>query len=347
MEPSLLPMLHAALAHYELPAPLQIASVAAMSVNNLSLRVRAGERALRCKLYNRTHDLAALRYEQALLQALDRASLPFAVPAPLADRDGETLQQTPAGWLVLLSDLPGGLLDPTDLAQVESLGTALGALHTALAPLSPIPRPGRALFQTFFRFPPAERDPLQLAPLHLATNNTVEAGELLAWWRGEAEHLAGFVDGLYRQLPHQLCHNDPAPYNILTSSGAVTAVLDFEFACPAPRGLDLAMALRMTMRVWAQDDPWPSAEAFCRGYARSTTLSTAEATQLPTLIRLRSAMGILWALGRGVPLDAPRLLDHIGYLRNTVRWLDQHGDRLAELAVQTLTRKVSRDAHST
>lgn len=339
MDSSLLPMLHAALARYALPGPPRIASVAEPSVNNLSLRVQAGERALRCKLFNRTHDLAALRYEQALLQALDRAGLPFAVPAPLTDRAGETLQQTPAGWLVLLPDLLGTLLEPADLAQVESLGAALGALHTAMDALPPTPRPGRALFQTFFRFPPTEHDPLQLAPRHLGADNTVEAHELLAWWRDEAQQLAAFVDGPYRQLPHQLCHNDPAPYNVLTSNGAVTAVLDFEFACPAARGLDLAMALRMTMRVWAQDNPWPSAEAFCRGYARFTALSAAEAAQLPALMRLRSAMGILWALGRGGPLDAPRLLEHVGYLRNTVRWLDQHGDRLAALAIRTLTKQ--------
>lgn len=107
----------------------------------------------------------------------------------------------------------------------------------------------------------------------------------------------------------------------------------------SPRRWSSIPALRMTMRVWAQPDPWPTAEAFCRGYARSATLSLAEVTQLPTLMRLRSAMGILWALGRGMPLDAPRLLEHMGYLRNTVRWLDQHGDRLTELATRTLTEQ--------
>lgn len=336
MEDVLLPILRAALARYDLPAPLAIEPGAAPSVSNVSLRVRAGDRRLRCKLYNGAHDLAALRYEQALLQTLDGAGLPFALPAPLADRWGETLQQTSAGRLTLIPDLPGANLDPADPAQVEALGVALGALHVALAALPSTPRPGRALFQEFFRFPPPERDPLRLTPPWLGPDNTAEAHELRAWWRGEAEQLAAFVDGPYRHLPHQLCHNDPAPYNVLTAGGTVTAFIDFEFACPAPRGLDVAMALRMTMRVWEQDDPWPSAEAFCRGYRRSAHLSAAEAAQLPTLIRLRSAMGILWALGRGVPVNSQRLLEHVGYLRNTVTWLDQHGARLADLATRTL-----------
>lgn len=337
MEDALLSILRATLARYDLPAPPEIEPGAAPSVNNMSVRVRAGDRRLRCKLYNGTHDLAALRYEQALLQALDRAGLPFALPVPLADRNGEALQQTSAGWLTLIPDLPGANLDPADLAQVESLGVALGALHVALAKLPITPRPGHALFQKFFRFPPSARDPLRLSPPLLSADDTAEARQQLAWWQSEAEQLAAFVDGPYRQLSHQLCHNDPAPYNVLTAGSTVTAFIDFEFACPAPRGLDVAMALRMTMRVWEQENPWPSAEAFCRGYRRSARLSTAEAQELPQLLQLRSAMGILWALGRGVPIDAPRLLEHIGYLRNAVRWLDQHGARLVELAIQTLT----------
>lgn len=337
VEDALLPALRAALERYDLPAPLQIEPGAAPSVSNLSLRVRAGELALRCKLYNRAHDLAALRYEQELLLALEHAGLPFALPAPLADRQGETLQLTPAGWLALIPDLPGYILDPADPVQVEALGHSLGALHTALGALPTTPRPGRALFQEFFRFPPPERDPLRLTPPRIGTDDTPEARELFRWWRDEARRLAAFVAGPYRLLPRQLCHNDPAPYNVLTSGSAVTAFIDFEFACPAPRGLDIAMALRMTMRSWEQGDPWTSAEAFCRGYARSAHLSTAEALQLPQLFRLRAAMGILWALGRGVPVDAPRLLEHIGYLRNTARWLDRNGAQLAALAARTLS----------
>ena len=49
--------------------------------------------------------------------------------------------------------------------------------------------------------------------------------------------------------------------------GRVAAVLDFEFACPAPRALDLAMGLRMTMRVWESGDPWPAARRFLESYA--------------------------------------------------------------------------------
>jgi Ser/Thr protein kinase RdoA (MazF antagonist) len=123
---------------------------------------------------------------------------------------------------------------------------------------------------------------------------------------------------------------------VLTVSRQVSAFIDFEFACPAPRGLDIAMALRMTMRIWQQPDPWASAMAFCRGYQRVTRLSEAEVAQLPELFRLRGAMGTLWALGRGTPVDPARILEHLGYLRNAAAWLDQHGSRLADLIAHHL-----------
>jgi homoserine kinase type II len=336
VDPIDLDILHAALARYDLPAPLQIELRAEQGVNNLNLPVRTGAGTLRCKVFPGTHSEAALRYEQQILQTLTQAEGSFALPVPLADRHGETLQATPLGWLALIPDLPGANLDPSNLGQVESLGAALGELHVALARLPATARPGRALFQAFFRFPPSLRDPLRLTPAQIGAPDTAATRDLLAWWRQEASRLQAFVDGSYRRLPQQLCHNDPAPYNVLALDGQVSAFIDFEFACPAPRGLDIAMALRMTMRIWEQPTPWASAEAFCRGYRRRARLSEAEAVQLPELFRLRGAVGTLWALGRAAPLNSARMLEHLGYLRNAAAWLDQHGSRLAELVAHHL-----------
>jgi homoserine kinase type II len=336
VDPIGLDILHAALARYDLPAPLQIEPRAEQGVNNLNVPIRTGAGTLRCKIFSAAHPEAALRYEQRLLHALAQTDRSFALPVPLADRQGETLQRTPLGWLAMIPDLPGANLDPSDLGQVESLGASLGELHVALTRIPTTPRPGRALFQAFFRFPPSARDPLLLTPAQIGAPDTAATRDLLAWWRQEARYLAAFVDGSYRRLPQQLCHNDPAPYNVLTLSGQVSAFIDFEFACPAARGLDIAMALRMTMRIWQQPAPWASVEAFCRGYRRMTRLSEVEAAQLPELFRLRGAMGTLWALGRDAPLNPARMLEHLGYLRNAAAWLDQHGSRLADLVAHHL-----------
>jgi homoserine kinase type II len=330
-------IVRAALAPYDLPPPLQFEPLGGQGLHNLNLRISTGAGTLRCKVFGDAHPPAALRYEQRMLQALARTNRSFALPAPLAYRPGETLQPTPLGWLACIPDLPGANLDPADLAQVESLGAALGELHAALAALPASPRPGHALFQAFFGFPPPARDPLALTPAQVGAHDTAENRALLAWWRAAAARLAAFAEGAYRRLPQQLCHNDPAPYNVLTAGGRVTALIDFEFACPAPRGLDVAMALRMTMRTWQQPDPWASAMAFCRGYGRVASLSPAEAAELPRLLELRAAMGILWALGRGAPVETERLLAHLGYLRNTMSWVERNGGRLADLAARHLT----------
>jgi len=123
---------------------------------------------------------------------------------------------------------------------------------------------------------------------------------------------------------------------VLAISGQVSAFIDFEFACPAPRGLDIAMALRMTMRIWEQPTPWASAEAFCRGYQCVACLNAAVVAQFPALFRLRWAMGTLWARGRDAPINPTRMLEHLGCLRNAANWLDQHGSRLAELVAHHL-----------
>ncbi len=336
VDPIDLDSLYAALARYDLPAPLDIEPRAEQGVNNLNLRIRTGAEILRCKVFSDAHPEEALRYEQLLLQALAQSDLSFALPVPLADRHGEILQPTPLGWLALIPDLPGSNLDPSDLEQIESLDATLSELHVALAKLPTTPRPGRALFQEFFRFPPALRDPLLLTPAQIGAPDTAATCDLFAWWHQEATRLAAFVDGPYCQLPLQLCHNDPAPYNVLARSGQVSGFIDFEFACPAPRGLDIVMALRMTMRIWEQPAPWASAEAFCRGYQRVARLSEAEVAQLPELFRLRGAMGTLWALGRNVPIDPARMVEHLGYLCNAAAWLDQQGSRLADLVAHHL-----------
>lgn len=85
--------------------------------------------------------------------------------------------------------------------------------------------------------------------------DTAATRDLLAWWHQKATRLAAFVDRPYRQLPQQLCHNDPVPYNVLTVGGHVSAFIDFEFACWVPRGLDIAMALRMTTRSESGSSP--------------------------------------------------------------------------------------------
>lgn len=322
-----------ALHEYNLPQPIQIEPP--LQHNHVSMLIHTPHATLRCKMYSTIYSQQAILYEHWLLEQLAAQQPSFTLPLPIKGRDGSTLQSSSIGYLALVPYLPGALLDPTNLEQVMSLGEAVGELHQKLALLDQIARPGTALFNTFFDFPPPERNPFQLQPAMIAAESTAEAQELCAWWRNEALILDNFVKGAYQLLPTQLVHNDLAPYNILTIQNRVSTVLDFEFAGLAPRAFDLAMALRMTMRIWENPDPWTTARHFCAGYREWGWLSIEECAAMPQLMMLRSAMGTLWSLGRNAEIDTKRFLQHLQFLRNASKWLDQNGQRLVEVLVKS------------
>lgn len=152
--------------------------------------------------------------------------------------------------------------------------------------------------------------------------------------RGKAG-LQTFVAGPYRTLPWQLCHNDVTPGNVLIEGSRASAVLDFEFATPAARALDVAMGLRMTMRYWENPEPWPAIRHFCRGYRRHLSLTEAEVLALPQLLRLRSALPTLWWMGRtDARRDLSRALLCIGYQQELARWLDRYEAQLVEILME-------------
>jgi Ser/Thr protein kinase RdoA (MazF antagonist) len=313
------------LAAYDLKPPVQIFALPFQGVNNTSAGVRTGGGDFIWKMHTSYDDLAAIQCEQHLLQWLAGAGLSFAVPVPIATRDGDLLYAGTEGWVSLTPWLPGKRLEHSRLDQVQAFGAAVGELLTALQRYSPPHRSGRSLFGSLFDFPQASLDPFTLTPERLGLPDVAPYGETLAWWRAEAAQLRTFVDGRYRRLPWQMCHNDVAPANILVDIDRVTAILDFEFAAPAARALDVAMGLRMTMRVWEHPEPWAVVRHFCRGYTRWLSLSEAEIQALPWLIRLRGAITVLWWLGRrDVQCDPSIILERIGYARNFAKWLEQH-----------------------
>lgn len=272
---------------------------------------------------NASHaDPATIEYEHAVFRHLTRHNLSFAIPKPLSNRDGQVLFRTTQGWAVLRQHIPGSPLNPEDLKEVTAMSAMLGELHVALSQCEISPRPGRQLFQLFFAFPQPAFDPLQLTPTDLGLPNIAEHHERFAWWREEATKLQAFLDTEYPMLPWQLCHNDISPNNTMIAQKRVSGLLDFEFATPAPRAFDVAMALRMTMRVWENPTPWATIRAFFQGYRPWIKLSDQEIDALPMLIRLRSVMALLLTLGRQRNLD--RVPIQIQYCRNNVQWFEQN-----------------------
>jgi homoserine kinase type II len=317
----------AVLEAYYLSQYLSLTTMTEIGLNNQLWTVNQGTKKYVLKQHISTSydNRASIEYEHRLLRHI--GALSFALPVPLLTRTGDSIYRTDdSSYFSLAQYFPGERLKGTE--QVSAFGAALGELQTALASLPVESRPGRPLFERLFDFPAPMHDVINLTPQSLQCEDLPPLRDLLAWWQEEAQALAAFVAGSYRSLPWQICHNDFTPNNVLVDQQRVTAVLDFEFMSPAARALDVAMALRMTMRIWDNPMPWAIVKEFFAGYARWIRLSQAEVEALPWLLRLRGSMAILWWVGRQQNL--PRVASLIENQRTMVQWLSQHEEPFLE-----------------
>src|SRR5262245_5391082 len=122
------------LSAYDLVPPVELFSLPHQGKNNTLSGLHTGAGDLVWKSYTSSgySEVASILYEQQLLRGLAGAGLSFALPVPIPTRKGEQLSQGPYGWAALEPRLPGLPLDPTQLDQVEGMGSALGELQTAL-----------------------------------------------------------------------------------------------------------------------------------------------------------------------------------------------------------------------
>jgi homoserine kinase type II len=310
----------AALAAYALAQPIHVMPMTEVGRNNQLWAVKSGSAHYVLKQHTSSsyEDRDSIAYEYCTLSLLAQGGLSFALPVPILTLQGEAVCETDEGCFSLAQRLPGERLKASE--QTRAFGAALGELHAALEDLPMESRPGRPLFERLFAFP-APHDVMNLTPesLHIADEPSVR--ELLAWWQDEAQALEAFVAGPYRLLPWQMCHNDFTPNNVLVDQGRVSAVLDFEFMSPAARALDVAMALRMTMKIWETPEPWQIVKEFFAGYQSWNHLTEAEIAALPWLLRLRSSVSILWWVGRQQGLArVPSLIEN---QQTMVQWLSQ------------------------
>ncbi len=332
------------LADYDLAPPVEVFGLTGVGTNNRIVGVRSGAGDFVWKLYQTFGDPASLRYEHDLLIWLAEQGLSFAVPAPSPGRSGETLYRTDAGWQALFPLLPGEQTDRRDLAQVEAGGAALGELHGVLARGPATPRPDIPSSGDLDRIHPAVPAPEGLTRRDFGLPDESPHDEMLAWWRQHLRGLRAFVAGSYRALPRQLIHGDFVLGNTLLHGGRVSAILDFEFAGPDARAVDVASGLEFALRPWdgtAADALWPIAAAFCRGYARRNILTEAEVAAIPWLIRLRDTASALWHTGQTLARGhGQRNRSSFEHLRDTARWVEVHEEELVATVRRALDRAV-------
>jgi len=243
----------------------------------------------------------SIRFEHALLRRLGCAGLPFAVPAPVETRAGDTLHVATGGdgtpiRAALFRFLPGRHPARDDPAAAERLGEALAHLHRALKGAgAALGTPAATAYGDLHRIHPLVPDPLAVGDL-LRLEPGAAAG-----LRRATQRALDDAGRLYPSLPGQLIHADYGHFNVLMDGGRVTAVLDFEFSCADVRAMDLAGCVRhMGHAAWFGAGGFDLAERFARGYAGVLPPERAEIEAVPDLIRLAGIVILIHWTGRSL-----------------------------------------------
>lgn len=257
-------------------------------VNNMVQYVDtpSGER-LVLRIYNNGCNTPRVLFEHAILDSLhELGPFSFALPKYRRAPGGATSVLLSSGASACISQLiPGGL---PKTADPEPIGAATGELLMALGKVPPpaVECPTPPYFEVF--------------DVHKAIGGDKErfyayvAGPEVEICRAAIDRLVaqfraldGRLEAMVAQgLPMQLIHGDLHYDNVLfdAGSGAVSGLLDFEFAATDWRAMELAVCLS---KYVGEPDPFPLCSSFIKGFAQYGRLSAAECEGLPEMINLR------------------------------------------------------------
>lgn len=261
-------------------------------INNLTQWVETpgGTYILRCY---RNVRLPQIQYELDVLRALQQQSLSFAVPAPLTAKSGDVLVRVTIDgrdeFATLTPVIPGTPPERHDLAQAAEAGRALGELTRAMAKVHVQWHPGcyASYGQLGDIFPLAPSVADALAPLPIKPEERGRVARLI-------HEMQEQIPAAYARLPQQIIHGDYVSFNLLMDTGRITGVLDFEFAAPDIRAMDLAIVIaHWPWGLWGTGREWDVIDAVGRGYVSEQHLTPDEMAALPFLMRLRRAASIL------------------------------------------------------
>lgn len=285
-------------------------------------------------------NIPRVRYEAALLEAVSRLQPPFLLPLPLRSLDGDIIvpferEDGSSSFAILAPLLPGSLVENrSDLVIASHAGHALAWLDNALATLPEMRVSGKVPLRPVFG---------ELEHCHLLVPDPLASVEQLPV---EQEHKRQIrhllitvmerVAGLYSQLPQELLHRDFDPSNILVEHQQVTAVLDFEFAGPDLRVLDVCVALSWwPVNVLGTGKEWGIIDAFGSAYVKHFPLAEQEILAFPDIWRLRDATSFVHRMGRyfaGLETET-RMQARVRHSLWREEWLSAHQETLVQHAL--------------
>lgn len=310
-------------------------------VNNTTCFLEAEGTPYVLRIYETHRDEHRVQAEHAVLEALAARPKPFRTPRPVRTPDGGTLIRTPEGKLAALFPYMAGDHPPLqDERQLHSFGAAAAALSVALAGIAlPVPPAYRPYYEIEHTHPLCPPDSVSAfcasppAPFDRRKDELRLIGERFTSFLARRSELAA--------LPHQIVHGDLNASNVLAdASGAIAAVLDFEFATIDLRVMELAVCLSDLIDPAAEESAMRRrAAAMLEGYGSAARLTADELAVVPVLLALRRLDVFVHFLGRyrdGVD-DAEALGRHIGTTAAGLAWLDGRTGLLESLLHTHLT----------
>jgi len=233
-----------------------------------------------------THPLESTeeRYQHIAAVMGRVASLGLQAPLPLRNRRGLLLTRCGPLPAVLSAEVTGEPFDESDLVQVGAAGRALARVHEATRDLAT--RRDCWLGELGDFLVTEEALAWSLPETSEGAAIRERLGELVARSGRIAQELA---TGSYQRLPRTVIHSEYCAKHLRVCGSEVTGLLDFEYAHPNARALDVALALTHFRCIGPEADEYGTqrARAFLSAYnCCAPRLADEELLAVPLLVKV-------------------------------------------------------------
>jgi homoserine kinase type II len=292
------------------------------------------------RVYNNGFNRPRVAYEHAVLKAV-RAALEgrvdFETPrlVPTAKDSSATFATLSSGTEACVFHLIRG--GPAGLPHARVIGRATAQLVVGMSAIPPpavdkLPNP---LYRNIYDAHHKMTRPLFLETMASSEFDHVRANaDFLVFEVLKAEGLVASILALSPPLPEQLIHADAHSDNLLQEDGAITGILDFEFAAPDWRIMEAAVSISKYIAVSGAEEAF---EQWVVGYKEGQGPMTAkEAELLPDLITLRVLSNVVYFAGRAAAKEDTFecLSTRCELYATRIRWIDSH----KQWMIDTLTK---------
>ncbi len=302
--------------------------------NNTTRYIECDEQKYIFRIYESHQDLKKVKLEHEVLLKLQKIrDLPFQVPIPLMTKHGDTMIQLndsskKIACMYHFIEGENPELDHPEL--ICSFGQTTGSLLLALNELK---LNNNIIYRPYYEIEHTYPD------LHInkiaewCSHPPIEFNEYkdeLLWIKEQLVEFQQYVPTL-KKLPHQLIHGDLNASNILKSTDAISAILDFEFVTNDLRVMEAAVCIsELIVGEQNQTLLFVKIEAFVKGFTSLILLEEAEIEALPILVQLRRLDVFVHFLGRYLENidDMSVLEEQIVKAAANPKWLKEGGENL-------------------